>query len=515
MPRSRRAHRAAATSSACGCAAADGAPVCTTSSGRPGAVPRQAPGQPRQQGRAAARSTRTVSPTLREPPRRPTTTRLSCGTKPSSCGTRATSSPGVRTRCGVGVMGAGWAARWSRGPVGRAPVDGRPPSTGRVAAARGAGPAADAAPVPLPAQPVLRRPAAMPLTVSSSARTSAGSCSASGSAARCRPQQRHLQRRQRGEVGVAHLQRLLQHRVALQRGGLPGHPQHLGAGAGVLLGDVVEDVPQAGGHQGVDVAAGDGQVGLDQGHRHVAEQRAEERPLAVHLREHVAQPLLAGRREPGAHAVPAGHHLAALGPAEDPRDRAEPLDAAAGVRPPRRARADVQVGEQVHRGRGEEVGGQVGVVQQLPVALVRRVGDDLHRGVPALPGLGAAARAAVQHRRLEGSGDGQLEVLPGQDRQAVLVGDDLALLGDLHRPVERAVRQGEHRLVGRAATAADRAAAAVEEAQVDPVPGGDVAQPALRAVDLPLRGRDARGLVGVAVAEHHLLQVPAQATRAR
>ena len=47
----------------------------------------------------------------------------------------------------------------------------------------------------------------------------------------------------------------------------------------------------------------------------------------------------------------------------------------------------------------------------------------------------------------------------------------------------------------RAAAAADRAAAAVEEPQPDAVPVGDVAQPALGAVDLPLRGGDAADLL--------------------
>jgi hypothetical protein len=115
----------------------------------------------------------------------------------------------------------------------------------------------------------------------------------------------------------------------------------------------------------------------------------------------------------------------------------------------------------------------------------------------------------VQQRRLQHRGHRQLEVLPGQGGQRVLVGDDLALLGHLDRAVQRAVRLGQDRLVGRAAAAADRAAAAVEQPQPHAVPGRHVAQRPLRLVDRPLAGGDAGLLVGVGVAEHDLLQVAA------
>ena len=59
--------------------------------------------------------------------------------------------------------------------------------------------------------------------------------------------------------------------------------------------------------------------------------------------------------------------------------------------------------------------------------------------------------------------------------------------------------------MGRSAAAADRAAPTVEEAQPDAVAGRHVAQGPLGAVDLPLAGGDPGVLVGVRVAEHHLL----------
>ena len=94
--------------------------------------------------------------------------------------------------------------------------------------------------------------------------------------------------------------------------------------------------------------------------------------------------------------------------------------------------------------------------------------------------------------------------------QGVLVGDDLALLGDLDRAVEAAVGLRHDRLGRRTAAATDRAAAAVEQPQHHAVLAGDVAQRALGAVDLPLRGGDAGVLGGVGVAEHDLLHVAAR-----
>ena len=69
--------------------------------------------------------------------------------------------------------------------------------------------------------------------------------------------------------------------------------------------------------------------------------------------------------------------------------------------------------------------------------------------------------------------------------------------------------------MGGAAAAPHRAAAAVEEPQAHAVARGHVAQALLGPVDLPLAGGDAGLLVGVRVAEHHLLHVAAQRTSGR
>ena len=62
----------------------------------------------------------------------------------------------------------------------------------------------------------------------------------------------------------------------------------------------------------------------------------------------------------------------------------------------------------------------------------------------------------------------------------------------------------------RAAAPARRAAAAVEDRQLDTPAGRDARQLLLRAVDLPLRGEIAAVLAGVRVAHHHL-EAPARA----
>src|SRR5690606_13164706 len=233
-----------------------------------------------------------------------------------------------------------------------------------------------------------------------------------------------------------------------------------------------------------------------------------------HLVEHGVEAGFAQGLETGADAEPAGDDLPGLGPAEHPGDGAQSVEGDAGAGAAGGPGAQVQVGELVDGGGGEEVRRQAGVLDQLAVGGVGGVGDDVHGGVPAGEGLVGLAGRGVQGGRLEGGGDGQFEVLPGEGRDEVLVGDDLALFGDLDLALGGAPGLGEDGGVGGAAAAADGAGAAVEEAQADAVAVGDVAQPALGAVDLPLAGGDAAELGGVGVAEHDLLDVAAQGDEA-
>jgi hypothetical protein len=116
----------------------------------------------------------------------------------------------------------------------------------------------------------------------------------------------------------------------------------------------------------------------------------------------------------------------------------------------------------------------------------------------------------VQQGGLQDRGEGQLQVAGGDSGQPVLVRDHLALLGDLDRAVDRAERLGHDRLMGGTSTPSDGPTPTVEEAQGDAVLVGDVTQHPLGLVDLPLRGGDTAGLVGVRIAEHHLLEIAPQ-----
>ena len=89
----------------------------------------------------------------------------------------------------------------------------------------------------------------------------------------------------------------------------------------------------------------------------------------------------------------------------------------------------------------------------------------------------------------------------------------LALLGHLHPARDRARRLRVDRPVGRPAAAAQRAAAAVEEHPPHAVSLELLGERDLRPVGRPAGGDVARVLVGVRVADHHLLLVADRAQR--
>lgn len=113
----------------------------------------------------------------------------------------------------------------------------------------------------------------------------------------------------RVEVGVADPEGLLEDGAVVEQFAFAGDAQDLGDGAVVFGLDLLEDVPQVFRHEGVDVVAGDPQVGLGQRHLDVGQEVVEEVPLLVHLVEHVVQARLAGGAQAGADAVPAGDDL--------------------------------------------------------------------------------------------------------------------------------------------------------------------------------------------------------------
>ena len=121
--------------------------------------------------------------------------------------------------------------------------------------------------------------------------------------------------------------------------------------------------------------------------------------------------------------------------------------------------------------------------------------------------VGARGRGGADHLREGGQErrrEGALEVAAGEAAQPVVERDRLALLGQPQPSRWMPGRLREDRRVGRSASAAGAAAAAVEDRQLDPALGRDAREPLLRPVDLPVRGQIAAVLARVRVADHHL-----------
>ncbi len=106
---------------------------------------------------------------------------------------------------------------------------------------------------------------------------------------------------------------------------------------------------------------------------------------------------------------------------------------------------------------------------------------------------------------VERGGDHQLQIALGEDDVGVLPVEDFALLGDAQLAGEAVDGLGEDGAMGGASAAADRASAAMEEAERDASFAGHLVQRAVRLPYLPCAGNHAAILVGVGVAEHHFL----------
>src|SRR5438067_1361367 len=130
-------------------------------------------------------------------------------------------------------------------------------------------------------------------------------------------------------------------------------------------------------------------VGLGQGHFEIADHRAEERPVIVHLPQALEVAGVPGQEFPqrGAGAQPPGKQAAVLHPRKDPRDSTQAFDAGGGGparRPgtPRGPRADLQQRQLLDRSYPLEEGKERRVlVDHSPVDRRRAIGQLLHDGV--------------------------------------------------------------------------------------------------------------------------------------
>ena len=252
------------------------------------------------------------------------------------------------------------------------------------------------------------------------------------------------------------------------------------------------------------------EIGLHERHRHVREEVAEEVPALVHLGEAVAEPGLARGRQPGARRRTSPARSGATGSSRTPTgSRAGPR----GRRPSRAAatgasRGAARTGARRAWRRSSTRAG-AGARSARGSGRTRRPrSPPSPRPSPPAPRVtsaaGGAARSPRAPRRASAPGS-RARALGTRYLSEITSPCSVTLISPSSVP--RWLR--EDRVVRRAAAAADRAAAAVEQPQPHAVLGRLVAQPLLRAVDLPLARGDPGLLVRVRVAEHHLLDVAA------
>ena len=248
-------------------------------------------------------------------------------------------------------------------------------------------------------------------------------------------------------------------------------------------------------------------VGLRQHLGHVRHDRPEEGPVLVVVTQLgeatlvLAHPLLHGT----AHPVPAGEHHAALRPRQHPRngpqigDRRRLLTRGGST-------ADVErtdLGQRCRRGEVlDEAGslvdqGAVGAASEFGELVEVRIG--LFRVVSQPLG--------VQEGGLDCRGEERLEIAAGTDGFGILGGDDLALFGESKRPLHRARRLRQNRVVAGSAAAADGAASTVEQLQPHPCLACSDDEIEFGSIQGPVGGQVPAVLVGVRVSEHHLLRV--------
>ena len=149
------------------------------------------------------------------------------------------------------------------------------------------------------------------------------------------------------------------------------------------------------------------------------------------------------------------------------------------------------------------------VVDERPIRLARGRGELVEDRRPGVDRAGQARDVLGCRGEKNGAGH-LLEMAAGDGHVGVVGRDDLALLGQLEPAVDRARGLAEDRPVRRSPAAADRAAAAVEEGQLDAPGAGRRGQDVLGSMERPRGGDEPRFLVRIGVAEHHLLAIAAR-----
>src|SRR3954447_3209091 len=112
----------------------------------------------------------------------------------------------------------------------------------------------------------------------------------------------------------------------------------------------------------------------------------------------------------------------------------------------------------------------------------------------------------MQEGSFQRSRSEDLEIAPPKMPVRILTGNDLALFCNADARLHRAARLGTNGLVARPAATADRTAAAVKQAQRDPMPFEHLDQFYLGLVQLPAGGQEPTVLVAVGIPQHDLLR---------
>ena len=142
-------------------------------------------------------------------------------------------------------------------------------------------------------------------------------------------------------------------------------------------------------------------------------------------------------------------------------------------------------------------------MNQIGIGLLRPCGQFVEHLIRRPRGV--AETLHVEQGGLQGRRDQALQVAVRDTRLGVLGCDHLALFGKPQRSVHRSGRLGQDRVIARPAAAPDGPASAMEKPQPDPGLARRLHQIELRAVQRPVRGEVTAVLVGIGVAQHHLL----------
>src|SRR5262249_26431201 len=144
----------------------------------------------------------------------------------------------------------------------------------------------------------------------------------------------------------------------------------------------------------------------------------------------------------------------------------------------------------------------VGLVYQAAIGAVGMGGEFRHCRQELVAGRGSVG---LQQRRFQRRGGENLQVALAYLGLGVFAGDPLAFFRSADRALDGSAGLRENRLITGTAAAADRPAAAMEQAQFDATAAADLDQRDLGLIEFPSRGQITPILVAVGITQHYFL----------